>query len=432
MVGRTLRDKWRLDALLDVGGMAAVYAATHRNGMRGAVKILHPETSLVEDIVERFRREGTIANRITHPGALRVLDDDTDDDGRPFLVMELLDGATLDGWAQAGGGRLSAEQVLVVTDELLDVLAAAHELGIVHRDVKPENVFLTVDGRVKVLDFGIARSPETLERWRSTTTAGIPMGSPGFMPPEQARGRWDLVGEQSDLWSVGATMFTLLSGELVHVEETLPELLAASFTKDARSLATVVPDAHPALVALVDRALDRRLASRWPDARSMQAAVRQALAVMCGRAIAADGPVAAAVTAPSMPSRPPPRSAPTMPARSALAARRGRRVRVMAVAGAIGLAVVAAIGVSAPAREPSPTTPRTPAVVAPMEVHLAAPSPALPPAISSDVPTARPPRQPAVVWGPAPLPPRALPPAETRRPIESSVRPIRTMFDKRH
>jgi serine/threonine protein kinase len=284
-VGRTLRDKWHLDALIDVGGMAAVYAATHRNGMRGAVKILHVHRSHDPDIAARFRREGYIANKVAHPNAVRVLDDDVDDDGSVFLVMELLEGATL--WERAGGlgGRLPAKEVLLAVDQLLDVLAVAHDVAIVHRDVKPDNVFVTADGRVKILDFGIARLYEPGAIQHSDTLAGLPMGSPAFMSPEQARGRWDLVGPQSDVWSVGATMFTLLSGRDVHTEETVPELLAAIFTEPAPSLATALPDAHPAIVGIVDRALQRRLADRWPDARTMQSAVRSTYMAMYGTAI---------------------------------------------------------------------------------------------------------------------------------------------------
>jgi eukaryotic-like serine/threonine-protein kinase len=281
-VGRTLRDKWRLDTLIDVGGMAAVYAATHRNGMRGAVKILHLHRSRDPDIAARFRREGYIANKVAHPNAVSVLDDDVDEDGSVFLVMELLEGSTLRDRAAAGGGRLPADEVLLAMDQLLDVLAAAHDAAIIHRDIKPENVFVTVDGTVKILDFGIARLSEPSAVGHSATMAGLPMGSPAFMSPEQARGRWDLVGEQSDVWSVGATMFTLLAGEDVHVEGTVPELLAAIFTQPARSLATVAPGSHPALVDVVDRALQLHLADRWPTARAMQAAVREAYAAIYG------------------------------------------------------------------------------------------------------------------------------------------------------
>ncbi|MGH7294054.1 MAG: serine/threonine-protein kinase, partial [Polyangiaceae bacterium] len=281
-VGRTLRDKWHLDALIDVGGMAAVYAATHRNGMRGAVKILHRQRSLVPQISARFRCEGYIANRVAHPGAVSVLDDDVDHDGSAFLVMELLEGATLQERADARGGKLAPDEVLLAMDQLLDVLAAAHEVSIIHRDVKPENVFVKTGGQVKVLDFGIARLGESTAQDRSETMVGLPMGSPAFMSPEQARGRWDLVGPQSDVWSVGATMFSLLSGQLVHTAETVPELLAATFTEPPRSLAAVVPGCPPGLTEVVDRALQLRFADRWPDARSMQAAVRAVYRAMYG------------------------------------------------------------------------------------------------------------------------------------------------------
>jgi serine/threonine protein kinase len=281
-VGRTLREKWHLDALLDVGGMAAVYAATHRNGMRGAVKILHRHRSGDPDIAARFRREGYIANKVAHPNAVSVLDDDVDDDGSVFLVMELLEGATLRDRAGLRGGTLEADDVLLAMDQLLDVLAVAHDMAIIHRDVKPENVFVTVAGQIKILDFGIARLSEPGAPGHSETMAGLPMGSPAFMSPEQARGRWDLVHAQSDVWSVGATMFTLLTGQDVHTEQTVPELLAAIFTKPARSLATVLPDCHPALADVVDRALQLRISDRWADARAMQAAARKAYQAMYG------------------------------------------------------------------------------------------------------------------------------------------------------
>ena len=293
-VGRTLRDKWHLDALIDVGGMAAVYAATHRNGMRGAVKILHLHRSLDPDITARFRREGYIANKVAHANAVRVLDDDVDDDGSVFLVMELLEGATLRERAGARGGRLPPDELLLVVDQLLDVLAVAHDGAIIHRDIKPENVFVTAEGQVKILDFGIARLYEASDPDHSQTVAGLPMGSPAFMSPEQARGRWDLVDAQSDLWSVGATMFTLLSGQDVHAAGTVPELLAAIFTEPAPSLAVAMPDSHPALVALVDLALQLRLADRWQDARTMQEAVREAYLGMFGVALPAAAPTAPA------------------------------------------------------------------------------------------------------------------------------------------
>jgi serine/threonine-protein kinase len=274
-IGRVLRDKWRVDKLLGLGGMAVVYAATHvNNGRRVAIKLLHPELSTNAEVRTRFLREGYVANQLEHPGSVAVLDDDVAEDGAAFLVMELLEGETLEDRRERSG-TLPVHEVLSLADRLLDVLAAAHAKGIVHRDIKPENVFLTREGTVKVLDFGIARM-RTLQGARLTVTSAGAIGTPAFMPPEQARGRWDDVGPQSDIWSVGATMFTLLAGRLVHNAETVNELMLAAMTKPAEPLASVVPGIPAAVAHLVDRALAYDIKARWPDARSMQAALRAA------------------------------------------------------------------------------------------------------------------------------------------------------------
>jgi serine/threonine protein kinase len=274
-VGHVLRQKWRLDVLLGVGGMAAVYAATHRNGTRAAVKILHAELSANTQVRARFLREGYVANAVTHEGAVKIIDDDIAEDGSMFLVSELLDGETLEDRRLRFGGRLSEDDVLSVADQLLDVLVVAHEKGVVHRDLKPENVFLTRDGRVKVLDFGIARLRE-LSTASTATKSGTSMGTPSFMPPEQARGLWDEVDARSDLWAVGATLFTLLTGQVVHDGRTSNEQLLSAMTKPAPPLASIAPHVAPSVAHLIDRALAFDRAKRWPDARRMQDAVRHA------------------------------------------------------------------------------------------------------------------------------------------------------------
>lgn len=283
-LGITLRSKWHLDTLLGIGGMAAVYAATHRNGMRGAVKILHRSASDPE-MRHRFLREGRIANHVAHEGVVSVVDDDVSEDGSPFLVMELLDGEAFSALAAKAGHRLPSELVLRLIDQVLDALAAAHHKGIVHRDIKPENLFVTTDGRVKVLDFGIAHLEEPLETQMCATQLGLTMGTPAFMSPEQARGRWDLVGPASDLWSLGATMFTLLTGKLVHEGDSLLEVLAATITQPPPSLAVALPGAPTQVVAIVDRALQLKLVNRWSDAQDMQEAVRAAYRAITGEDI---------------------------------------------------------------------------------------------------------------------------------------------------
>jgi eukaryotic-like serine/threonine-protein kinase len=272
-VGTTLRDKWHLDALIGVGGMASVYAATHRNRKRGAVKMLHPEYSADKDCRTRFIREGYVANTVGHPGAVTVDDDDIAEDGSAFLVMELLEGESLHSRAERKGGRLPLHEVLAFVDQLLDVLAAAHDRGIIHRDIKPDNLFNTRSGQLKVLDFGIARLRDGTDASVSTAS-GRMLGTPEFMAPEHAKGLKDEIEARTDLWSVGATMFTLLTGRTVHNETKLTKQLVAACTRKAPPIASILPEIHPAAASVIDRALAFDRTDRWPNARGMQTAVR--------------------------------------------------------------------------------------------------------------------------------------------------------------
>jgi len=274
-LGQILRNKWRLDVLLGVGGMAAVYAATHRNGSRVAIKILHTELSASEDIRTRFVREGYAANAVGHDGAVNVIDDDIADDGSLYLVTELLDGETLEDRRVRSGGQLSEDDVLSVADQLLDVLVAAHAKGVIHRDIKPANIFLSRSGQLKVLDFGIARLRE-LSTASMATKSGSAMGTPAFMSPEQARGLWDEVDGRSDVWSVGATMWQSLTGKLVHEGRTANEELLSAMTNPATPILSVLPKLSPAVAQVVDRALAFEKEKRWLDAMRMQEGVRRA------------------------------------------------------------------------------------------------------------------------------------------------------------
>jgi serine/threonine protein kinase len=283
-VGTTLRGKWTLERLIGVGGMGAVYEARHRNGMRGAVKVLDVALSRTRDCRKRFLREGRVANEVSHVGAVRVLDDDETEDGSAFLVMELLTGSTLDKLAMDNGGTLEPEATLVYAAQVLDTLVAAHERGIVHRDIKPENLLLTTEGVVKVLDFGIARWNALGESQR-VTQAGEPIGTPAFMPPEQARGHWRAVDAQSDVYALGATMFTLVTGAPVHDDATtVAELLVSVITKPARPVqqAGEVPDV---LADVIDKALSYDKRGRYTDALDMRHAIEDAYAELTGMPI---------------------------------------------------------------------------------------------------------------------------------------------------
>lgn len=273
-VGTTLKGKWTLDCLVGLGGMAAVYAATHRNRKRVAVKILHPELSLHPSLSERFQREGYVANTVKHPGVVSVDDDDVTEDGCAFLVMELVEGETLETRLERRG-PLTVREVLAYASQVLDTLATAHMRGVVHRDIKPDNLLLGANGVVKILDFGISHVREP-----STGSTHMPcdgtMGTPAFMAPEQARGHWEEVDAQSDLWAVGATVFTLLTGHYVNTAETANEALTFAMTERPPSPRKYRPDLDDDVVQIVERALDPDKTARWPDAPTMLRAVREA------------------------------------------------------------------------------------------------------------------------------------------------------------
>jgi eukaryotic-like serine/threonine-protein kinase len=333
-VGKLVRDRWHLDALLGVGGTAAVYAATHRNGKRVALKILHPELSANPEMRQRFVDEGYVANCVEHPGAVSVIDDDVTEDGLVFLIMDLLEGETLDQMVGTGGWLLPA-RVLTIADAVLDILGAAHDKGIVHRDVKPDNIFITRDGNVRLLDFGIAWM--TIPGRTPTTETGA-LGTPAFMPPEQARGQWEQLDGRTDLWALGATMFFLLTGRDVHEAETVNEELLAAMTKRAPSLGDLAPHLPQPLIELVDRALAYEQGDRWPSAREMQVAVRRLECSFRSESMAEPSTANAAISAsptlvtPSLDlrrrKRPPP---------SAAASRGSARARVIRAASLIAL-----------------------------------------------------------------------------------------------
>ncbi len=278
-VGETVGGKWHLDRVIGVGGMAAVYEATHRNRNRVAIKLLHRPLSLDEGTRHRFLREGYVANTIRHSGAVQILDDDLTEEGVAFLVMELLRGESVDERMVRKGGALEIHEALNIADQLLDVLGAAHDQNVIHRDIKPDNLFLTEEGKLKVLDFGIARLHQGDTR---ATKVGSFMGTPAFCAPEQARGRWDEVDLRTDLFSVGATLFTCLSGTHVHEAETSSEQLALAISASARSLAEVLPGAPDELVALVDKALAYDKEDRFQSARAMRAAAQRVMAGLTG------------------------------------------------------------------------------------------------------------------------------------------------------
>jgi serine/threonine-protein kinase len=253
--------------------MSSVYAATHRNGKRVAIKVLRSDRLDRSSTRRRFLREGHIANRVGHEGVVAVLDDHVSDDGTAFLIMELLEGMNVEQYCEERGGSLPPSEVLAIADAVLDILAVAHAQQIVHRDVKPSNLFLTSTGRLKLLDFGIASLRE-ISGLVNATGDGVVLGTPGFMAPEQARGRRNDIDARTDLWGVGALMFRLLTGRLVYETESSNEYVVAAATQPAPSLASVTPSLDGGVAKVVDRALMSDAAARWHSAAEMQKAIR--------------------------------------------------------------------------------------------------------------------------------------------------------------
>jgi eukaryotic-like serine/threonine-protein kinase len=280
--GTVIKGRWRVDGVMGVGGMASVYAATHRNGNRVAIKVLHREMSLDGAIRKRFLREGYASNAIAHPGVVRVHDDDVTDDGAVFFTMDLLDGESLEGRAKRVAYKFATTEILGVMHAVLDILAAAHEKGIVHRDIKPANIFLASDGTVKLLDFGVAQIRNAPELQSLATHAGAMLGTPAFMAPEQALGKTTLVDARTDIWAVGASMYYLLTGQAVHQASTLNEQLVFAATKTARPLTELVPSMPKPVADLVAKALAFDREARFPSARATQEAIARVPAEIAG------------------------------------------------------------------------------------------------------------------------------------------------------
>ncbi|HEY3819743.1 MAG TPA: serine/threonine-protein kinase [Polyangiaceae bacterium] len=326
-VGSVLNEKWTLERLLGIGGMAAVYAARHRNGARAAVKVLHSDLSRHREVRERFLREGYAANRVEHPSAVKVMDDDVvaggPDAGTAYLVMELLEGESLQDRLERGP-PVGEREFLGIAETVLDVLEAAHANGVVHRDLKPENLFL-VRGegderpRVKVLDFGLAR----LLDGATITSYGLALGTPSFMSPEQAAGRIDEIDGRTDLFALAATGFRLRTGRRIHEGSNPVELVAKMAHFAAPKIETFAPEVNRSFARIIDRALEFRREDRYASAAEMRDDVRKAMQEIDGVArteIAMAPPVSVpprSVPPPAVVSEPPPARPPPLPGREA-------------------------------------------------------------------------------------------------------------------
>lgn len=269
--GSIIRGKYRLIAKVGQGGMGSVYKALHLafDEMR-ALKVIAPELLSDELFVKRFKHEAVITRRLQHPNAVRVDDIDEAEDGRPYIVMEFIDGKSLKKLIREEG-PLPVPRVLSIIRQCASALDAAHKLGMVHRDIKPDNIALldAPDGEmVKVLDFGIAKVKEARlgeGAGLTLTGAGVVIGTPQYMSPEQAMGkRGDELDGRADLYSLGVVMYQMLTADLPFRADTTMEMLLAHMQKPPSPIEVL----HPELQIPKDvAALTMRLLEKNRDLR---------------------------------------------------------------------------------------------------------------------------------------------------------------------
>jgi eukaryotic-like serine/threonine-protein kinase len=258
-------------SLLGVGGMGEVYRAKDpRLGREVAVKVLPPSFAGNEERLRRFEQEARAAGSLNHPNILAIYDIGVHD-GSPYVVSELLQGMTLRG--RLGQGPIPPRKVIEIAIQVARGMAAAHERRIVHRDLKPENLFLTTDGQVKILDFGLAKfaEPESetpgktqMQTVTSLTQAGFVVGTIGYMSPEQVRGQ--AVDHRSDIFSLGAILYEMLSGRQAFHGGSSADTMAAILKEDPPNLMEEASGIPPAMAHVVRHCLEKNPAERFQSA----------------------------------------------------------------------------------------------------------------------------------------------------------------------
>src|SRR5919197_2407853 len=290
VIGTLISDRFRLDEKIGAGGMSTVYRAFDPTLERWvAIKLMHRDISTDPDQLERFRREARAVARLNHPHIVTVIDAG-EDEGAPYIVFEYVQGETLKDRIRRLG-RLPVAEAVAYAIEIGRALSSAHSRRLVHRDVKPQNVLIDLDGRAKVTDFGIARSLEA----KGLTATGRVLGTTDYVSPEQALGH--PVTEQSDIYSLGVVLYEMLTGEtpfsadsqvavaMKHVKEPLPDVQRRR------------PEVSAALAAVVDRATAKETGNRYRTVDEMVHDLEEVLAIEAARAGETSGEATAVLQA---------------------------------------------------------------------------------------------------------------------------------------
>ncbi len=276
LVGMCLNGRYRLDAQIGAGGMSTVYRAFDTTlERRVAVKLMHREIASDSDQLERFRREARSVAQLSHPHIVGVIDAG-EEDGRPYIVFEYVEGETLKDRIRRMG-RLPIDEAIAYAIEIARALGAAHDRAIVHRDIKPQNVLVDEEGSAKVTDFGIARSLEE----EGLTADGRVLGTTDYVSPEQALGH-DVDG-QSDIYSLGVVLYEMLTGDVPFHGENQVSVAMKHVREDLPDVQVLRPEVSARLAAVLDRMTDKDLAARHPDAATLEADLEDALAAEATR-----------------------------------------------------------------------------------------------------------------------------------------------------
>src|SRR5215218_4202349 len=288
LVGMQLSGRYRLDAQIGAGGMSTVYRAFDTTLERQfAVKLMHREIASDSDQLERFRREARSVAQLSHPHIVGVIDAG-EEDGRPYIVLEYVEGETLKERIRRMG-RLPIDEAIAYAIEIARALGAAHARQIVHRDIKPQNVLVDGEGSAKVTDFGIARSLED----EGLTADGRVLGTTDYVSPEQALGH-DVDG-QSDIYSLGIVLYEMLTGDVPFHGENQISVAMKHVREDIPDIQAVRPEVSATTAAVLDRMTDKDLAHRYADVPSLVADLEDALAIEAARSGTSTGEATAVI-----------------------------------------------------------------------------------------------------------------------------------------
>ena len=269
LIGKRLDGRYSIESLVGVGGMANVYRGTDlKTGNQIAVKVLKDEFLDNEELVRRFKNESKAISILSHPNIVKVYDVSVTDKLQ-YIVMEYVDGITLKEYLKQRGGALTWKETVHFATQILSALQHAHSKGIIHRDVKPQNIMLLADGSIKMMDFGIAR----FSRAQSQTVSDTAIGSVHYISPEQAKG--ERTDARTDIYSVGVMLYEMLSGRLPFDGDGAVSIAIMQISEKPKPLAEIAPQTPAGLRQITEKAMEKDPDKRYQSAQEMLAAIEE-------------------------------------------------------------------------------------------------------------------------------------------------------------